>query len=74
VLDHDDRVGAIGHGSAGHDLDGFPSGDRAGESFARTDFTDDAETPGHVGGADGEAVADGSGESWGVAVGGDVFR
>ena len=71
VLDHDDGIGARGDRSAGHNLDCFVGTDDARETVAGADFADDAEAPGKVGGAKGESVADGAGESGGVAVGGD---
>jgi hypothetical protein len=73
VFDHNDAVGAFGERGASHDADGLAGLEPAGEGFAGADFADDVEGAGEVGGAAGEAVADGAVCGGIVAVGEDVL-
>ena len=59
VLHHHHRVGAVRERGAGHDADAFAGLHRTREGFAGAYFADEPDRARHVGGANGEAIADG---------------
>ena len=71
MLDHHDGIGAGRHGRAGHDLHALAGTYSAVEIAARLDLADAAQrrTRPRVGGADGEAIADGTIERRVIAIG-----
>jgi hypothetical protein len=73
VFHHHDGIGAIGYWRAGHDLDGFAVAEDAGESAAGAHLADKLEDAGSIGSTHSEAIADGTGDSGGIAVGANIF-
>ena len=72
MFHHDNRVGAFGDRSAGHDFDAFRRVDDALELFTGAHLADDANAPGHVARPDREAVAHGAVEWRIIAIGRNV--
>src|SRR3979490_2826338 len=61
MLHHDDRVGAFGQGSAGHDFNGFTGNQHVRETLACADFADQAQLAWQVSCFYSESVACGAG-------------
>ena len=73
VLNHNHRVRARGHGSAGHDFNRLANPDRAFENFPGAHFADHLQVAGQIGRADGKSIAGRARKGRIIAVGEDVF-
>lgn len=74
VLDHNHRVGALGQGSARHDLDRLARANRPFERTASPGFANHPKISGEIDRMNGKAITSGAGKRGIVPIGLDILR